>query len=407
MQFIAKRLFSNKNQSNASATAPATLVATLSVMLSVFVMLIASGIVLGYQKEVEQKIVGFSAHLKLLNIHALQVPEAYPIYLPPYLEQKIKDIPGVAHIQKVSSKKGVIKTFDQCSPITLKGITTQHDTTFLHNALVEGRLPSLDTLSSSSEILISRQKAKELNLEVGSRIYAYFFEQSIKTRRFTISGIYETHLKNFDETHVITHAKTVNQLNKWAQNQYGEIEIILQEGEDANNVKQQALHALAAFPNISVLTANELYPQVFSWLNMLNLNAWVVLVLMLGVAIFTMISSTFILILEQTQTIGTLSALGATQQQLQRLFFAIALKIALRGLCFGNIIALVTSFVIKHTNWFALDPATYYLDHVPMLISWSSWILINVVSLLIIHAALLVPTSIVAYIQPSKVIRFE
>jgi lipoprotein-releasing system permease protein len=404
MQFIAKRLFA-KSDNNAQASRPAIMVATLSVSLAVFVILISTAIVLGYQKEVEQKIFGFSSHLKVLNIHALQVPEAYPIQLPPYLEQKIASTPGVAHIQKVSAKKGVIKTYDQCSPITLKGLSSTHDTAFIKAALIEGRLPN--TSKPANEIIISKQKANELNLKMGDRIYAYFFEQSIKTRRFTITGIYETHMKHFDATFALTDIQTVNQLNNWPTGKYCEMEINVNDETQATQIQEQIATALAGFPNIAVVSSRELYPQVFSWLSMLNVNAWVILVLMLGIAIFTMISGTFILILEQTQTIGTLSALGATQAQLQKLFFRIAARIAIKGVVAGNVVALGVWCIISCTDWFTLNPETYYLDRVPIDMALVPWFVTNIISIAIICASLLIPTLIIAYIQPSKVIRFE
>lgn len=406
MYFIASRLYSSKNKDKRKASQPAVLIATAGVALGVAVMLLSVAIVIGFKAEVGNKVSGFASDIEVLNIHSLQLPEANPIILPTSVRQRIEQQPGVAHVQAVSQKIGVLKTDHDFSAITLKGVAEDYDTTFLSQHIISGRFPRLMSDSASGEILISNYFAQRHNLSVGDKVYAYFFANTIKMRRFAIAGIYETHLQQFDRNFVLTDKFTVNKLNSWNPQQLSELEVRIHPSFSAQSVQLDLQKQLAGFPNLTVITAQEHYPQVYSWLDMLDLNAWVILVLMLSVAAFTMVSGTLILILEHTPTIGLLSALGATLRQLRGIFMQLALRIMVRGLVIGNILGLGLIGICR-SSLISLDPATYYVESVPVSLSVLQWMLINAITIVAIFATLLVPTLIISKIQPSKAIKFD
>ncbi len=406
MRFIANRLYSSKNRDKRRALQPAVVIATAGVALGVAVMLLSVAIVVGFKDEVGSKVSGFGGDLQALNVHSLQFPEANPIQLPAAIVKQINEHPQVAHLQRTSQKLGVLKTNDAFSAMTLKGVGEDYDTLFLSSQLLCGRFPRLSSDVASGEIMISQHAAERHGLSLGDRVYAYFFSSTIKMRRFAVVGIYQTHLQQFDRTYALTDRYTVNQLNGWSPRQYTQLEVRLQPSASASEVQASLNDKLRPMPSVSLLTVRELYPQVYSWLDMLDLNAVVILVLMLSVAAFTMISGVLILILEHTPTIGVLMALGAHQRQLRQLFFCLSWRIVLRGLLLGN--ALGLGFIL-FCEWglLRLDPATYYLDRVPTHLLCTHWVLVNVATLLTSQLALLLPVHIISKIQPTKAIKFD
>ena len=407
MQFIANKLYNTKSKDKRNASLPAITIATAGVALGIAIMLISIAIVVGFKREVGQKLTGFATSIEILNIHSLQLPEANPIIIPSYLQQRIQELDNVAHTQRVSQKMGVLKTNENFSAITLKGIDRDYDTTHLHSLLIDGRIPTPSADTASGEILISQQIAREHSLKVGDKVYAYFFEQNIKTRRFNIVGIYESHLKQFDSTFAITDRFTVGRLNNWIKEQFSELEIQLVPTAQIEPTQAQIQNLVKGFPNLSVINVREHYPQVFSWLEMLDLNTWVILILMLGVAIFTMTSGTLIIILEHTPTIGLLVALGASKKQLRKIFLILATRIMLKGIVIGNVVGITLLLILKYTDFITLDPETYYVKHIPISITFQHWLSINIATSFIILITLLVPTLAISRIQPSKSIKFD
>ncbi len=407
MYFLAKRFFRGHTNTRRGASKPAIRVAICGIALGLAVMLLSVSVLAGFKEELTKKITGFAAEIEVLNLATLQLPDAHPISLPPYVEEKILNIGNVTHLQKVALKIGVLKTGTHFKPIHLKGIDEAYDTTYLNEALIEGRLPVLSPDSVTNEIVLSRRIANTLDLKVGERIYAYFFEDNIKMRRMHIVGIYDTNLKQFDESTVITDRYTVCKLNGWSNKEYSEIELNTASFDKLDQTLLQVREALQGFHKISAIAVNEHYPQVFSWLNILNTNVWVVLALMLGVAVFTVSSGLLIIMLERTPAIGILKAMGATDGQLRATFIKLAMLITARGVLLGNTIALTLLILQQKFHFVKLDPDHYYVTEVHVVINPYIIVLINAVTVLLIFLSLFIPTLVLSKITPVKAIKFD
>jgi lipoprotein-releasing system permease protein len=407
MHFLAKRFYNGHNKTKRGASKPAIRVATFGIAIGLSVMLLSISVLAGFKQELTKKITGFAAHIEVLNLGTIQLPDAYPICLPTYVEEKIESINNVTHLQKVAQKIGVLKTGAHFKPIHLKGIDETYDTTYLKTSLIEGKLPTLHSDSATNEIVVSKRIANTLNLKVGERIYAYFFEENIKMRRMHIVGIYETNLKQFDESTVITDRYTVCKLNGWTYQEYSEIEINTTSLEALDETLPEVKSALDGFPKISAISVKEHYPQVFSWLNILNTNVWVILVLMLGVAIFTVSSGLLIIMLERTPAIGILKAMGATDVQLRTTFIRLAMLITIRGIFWGNAIALTLLLLQQYFHLIKLNPDHYYVTEVHVVISPIAILTINAITVLLIFLSLFIPTLVLSKISPVKAIKFD
>ncbi len=396
--YLARRLFRGEGgeADKRQASLPAIRIATLGVALGLAVMLLSVAVAQGFKHEVGRKVAGFSAHVELVHTETLYAPDARPLNTGKAEVEHINNMEGVANAARVSSKMGLIKTHEAFKGITLKGIEEGYDTTFIAECLCEGRLPRNSQISGRAEIVISRQTADELGLHIGEKVYAYFFENTVKTRRLEIVGIYDTNLKIFDDLYALTDLPTVNRLNGWDENQCSIIEVRLSHPDDTEKV-MPALNEEArkmaendGFIPIA-LSVKDHYPQIFSWLELLDFNIWIILILMLGVAGFTMVSGLFILILERTQTIGLLKAIGTTNTRIRHTFLWLAVLIIGRGLLFGNVIALAIIMVQKKWGVIHLDPDKYYMNTVPVIADPWLIVALNVGTLLLTVLALVGP----------------
>lgn len=411
--FIARRLHrgDGTRQSQRRASTPAIHIATAGVALGLAVMIISVCVVQGFKDEITRKAVGFGSHIEVMDIGTFGAPEGHPISTPDALLQHLRTPPGITHAQRFTQKLGILKTETDFMGITLKGVGEDHDPTFIRANMQEGRLPAFRSDTATHQIVISRTQADALKLKVGDKVYAYFFEQTVKTRRFTIAGIYQSNLAQFDKIIAYTDKRTVNKLNHWADSLSTGVELLVADFDRLPTAATAVSHTLRRHyhgPNTPVpITIKEHYPQIFSWLNLLDLNVWVILALMVCVAVFTMVSGLFILILERTQTIGLLKAMGATNRSVRHVFLHFALFIIGRGLIIGNILGL--GLVVAQHLWgfIKLDPATYYVESVPVHISPLILLLLNAATLLLTTLALVGPSFMISRIQPAKAIRFE
>lgn len=408
--FFAKKLYGYKGDKK-QVSLPAMRIATMGVAVGLAVMIIAVSVVLGFKQEIRSKVLGMGAHIEVLNINALSTPESHSVVIDSALLSTLYSISNISHIQRFSYKTGMLKTDSAFLGMMLKGVEENYDTTFLHNHLVAGSIPILNQ-KSSNQILISQMMADDLNLKVGDRIYAYFFEQSMKIRRFHVSGIYRTNMAQFDKNIIITDLQTVNQLNKWKLEECSGAEIYTKNYDDIIATATQINKQIGAIEDkngntYATFTIEELYPQVFEWLKLLDLNVWVILILMIAVASFTMVSGLLILILERTTTIGMLKAMGATNTTIRSIFLHYASFIIGRGLLWGNILGIGLVFIQGQWGVMQLNPETYYVDAVPVLFNVGLIILLNVSTLLLSLLALIVPSFLISRIQPAKAIRFD
>ena len=410
--FVAKRFFKSIGRNSRQASNPTITVATAGVALGLTVMLITVSVIMGFKQEITKKIEGFGGHVQIMDKLSISNPDAYPIATDSQFVDAIRRLPQVKSVGRVSSKMGVIKTYDDFLSITFRGLSAHADTAFLHSALVQGRLPKFDD-AASNEIILSQRQANELRLKVGDRVFAYFFEETIKTRRLTVVGIYRSNMAIFDQNYVFAPIATIDKLNGWDNEKSTYLDVRLHSMEDLSQAMQQIGHVCGRM-NMNELdkarlpiSVTELYAQVFGWLSLLDFNMIVILVLMVAVSGFTMVSGLFILILERTQTIGVFKTMGASNATVRKIFLNFAALITLRGLVIGNVLALVLLGIQHQFHFVHLDPATYYVDTVPVEFPWLAFIIINVITLALTVLALVGPSYMITRIQPAKAIKFE
>ena len=382
------------------------------VAVGLAVMILSVCIILGFKGEIRSKVIGFGGHVQIINYQSLYSAEPQPVAVDGLLMHRLSRLPGVQHIQRFGTKTGMLKTDDAFKGISLRGVAEEYDTTFLSQHLVEGHLPQFRADTTNNEVVVSRLIAKELGLHAGDRVYAYFFSENVRARRFTIAGVYETHLVEFDNNWVFTDLRTTQRLAGWESDQCTGAEITVHDFEQleavtseiASLMNRQQDHYSATYSTHSI---RELYPGIFSWLSLLDTNVYVILALMIGLSLFTMTAGLLIIILERTNFIAVMKSLGSSNGQLRSIFLHFATLLIGRGLVIGNLLGLGLALLQKYVGLVHLDPATYYVDVVPIEISWPLIILLNVATLIITVLVLIVPSVLVARIEPARVMRFE
>ena len=412
--FIARRIYGSSAPQDARVSRPAVTIAMIGIAIGLVVMMLSVAIALGFKQEVRDKVIGFGSHIQVANFTRTDVYETRPVVGSDSIRQVIRQAsPGVEHIQRFAIKPGMLKTDDNFQGIILKGIAQEYDTTFLANHLVEGRIPHFTDSVASGEVLVSRQVADKMGLHVGDKINTYYIEKNVRARRFTISGIFQTHFTEYDDRFFITDLYTASRLNNWKDRDLVsgmELQILpdasLEQCADevASVINRQTDRYGNAYLAQSI---EQLYPSIFAWLEVLDTNVVVILVLMLGVAGFTMISGLLILILERTNMIGILKALGAPDLTIRRIFLYFSAFLILKGMFWGNLIGISLCLAQKYGGIVHLDPKTYYVEVVPVLIDVPLLLLLNLFTLLVSVLMLVGPSLLISRIKPVKAIRFE
>ncbi len=408
---IARRLYGRQEEGH-SLSRPAIRIAMWGIAVGLAVMILSVCIILGFKQEVQQKVIGFGGHIEVINYQSLYSVEAKPIVVDELLMHRLGRMEGVSRVQRFITKTGMLKTGQAFKGVVLRGIAEEYDTTFLASSLLEGRLPRFSSSEVSNEIAISSLMAHELGLRVGEKVYAYFFSNQVKARRFLITGIYETHLREFDNVLVFTDLLTTQKLNGWETNQCAGAELLI---DDFEQLDQRTNEVVAVMNHTQDVDGNtysthhikELYPGIFSWLSLLDTNVYVILALMILLSLFTMTSGLLIIILERTNFIAVMKALGASNGQIRRIFLHFAVLLISRGLIWGNVIGIGVAVMQQQFKLIHLDPATYYVDAVPILFSWPLVLLLNVATLLITVFVLIIPSYLVTRVHPARVMRFE
>ena len=409
--FVAKRLFA-QGGSSGRASRLATGIATFGVAIGLAVMLVSIAIVLGFQREVQDKVLGFGAHIKVLNYKSLGKQELSPIVIDDSVITRLGNIPNVASVARFCIKPGMLKTDANFRGIAIQGIGQDYDQTFISSHLIKGEMPQFTDSVNSGQLVISEAMAREMQVDVGQTIYAYFFEKTVRARKFTIAGIYRTNLTDFDKNFAYTDLFTIHRLLGWDSHQYAGAEIRLQDFERLDetllSVVNEVNHKQDAYGNYySSLSIRMEHPQIFAWLQLLDMDVIVILILMICVSIFTATSGLLIIILERTNFIGIMKALGARNIQMWQLFFQYAMLIIIRGIVFGNILAFALILIQKHFGVVTLDPEVYYVEAVPVMVNWLWVVLIDLGTFVISTVAMMIPSLVVSNITPASSIRYE
>ena len=410
--FIAKKIYSD-NEDKRKVSKPAIRIATIGVAIGLAVMIVSVAVVLGFKHTIRDKVVGFGSHIQVGNFLTQQTTLEYPIAIDDSVMNMLKKIDGVKHVQRYATKQGILKTDSDFLGVVLKGVAQEFDTTFIHQNMVSGSIPQFSDSANSNNILVSKIMADQLRLKTGQRLFAYFIDDNgVRMRKFNIAGIYETNLTQYDKAICFTDLYTTVKLNGWKADQVSGAELTVNDFDkvdDTENILIDRVNRTTDKYNetYSSKTIRDINPQIFSWLDLLDLNVWIILALMVAVAGVTMISGLLIIILERTTMIGVLKALGARNKTIRHTFLWFAVFIIGKGLLLGNIIGIGLILLQRYTGLVKLDPATYYVSTVPAEFNLPLIIALNLATLLICVFVLIGPSYLISHIHPAKSMRYE
>lgn len=380
--------------------------AIVAVALSIAVMIITTAVVNGFQQEISRKTFAFWGHIHVtaLDLNPSQ-GDTHPISLQQNFYPSLEQEEGYAHIQMFARKAGIAKTDTDIEGLMLKGVGKDFDWKNFQDFLLEGQSLGLSDSTASNDIIISKSTANRLRLKVGDKLTIYFVEKPPRVRRFTICGIYNTGLAEYDQQYAMIDIRQIQRLNEWSNTDIGGFEIFI---DDVDRLDELTNKLYYSIPNkLSAQSMKEINPNLFQWLDLQNTNEQVILVLMIIMAIINMVTTLLILILERTNMIGILKALGGTNFDIQTIFIFNALYIVLLGVLLGNVLGLGVCLLQKHFQIITLEPESYYLSVAPIAVNWVALALINVGTLIICFAALVLPSFLVARISPIKAIQFK
>lgn len=405
--FIAKRLYGTRKGAR-RISRPAVAVAQWGVAVGTVVMFVSICIIVGFKHTIRDKVVGFGGHIQLMDVETAANGDV-PMVASDELLAELSLLEGVKNVAPTVQKPGMVLAGGEYEGVVLKGVGDGYDLDFLEENLVEGTLPSFTGSAASGSVVISRYLASRLKVAVGDKLNLYFLQNGVKARRMSVAAIYETHLSELDGMMAVTDMYTVRRLNGWGNDEVNAVEISINDYEELENVRQRVNGVAMQYSSTSRLyapTIEELYPALFAWLGVLDQTVWLILVLVLFIAGFTMVSGLLILILEKSSFIGTMKALGAGNVSVARVFLYYACIVIGKGIVAGNAVALLLCLLQKYTGVVALDPEMYYMTSVPVEFSWLL-IPMNVFMFLLSVAMLLLPSMFIARIEPTKAIRFE
>ena len=400
---IAKRLYFSE-EGKARTSRPAVRVALGGILIGVMVMIVAICVVVGFKQEIQRKVAGFGSHIQVVNFDNNATYELQPVEVSDSLLQKLRGLPYVKHVSTFASKPGILKTDSAFQGIIFKG--TDYWDYFAEN-LVSGSLPD-----EKNEVIISTVLANQLHLAVGDAILCYFVQEDLRVRKLYVSGLYNTCMSEMDRLFVLGDIDLVRQLNHWRASQASGIEVLV---DDLRHLQEAADGVYFATANrldeagnaFYTQTLEQLNPQIFGWLDLLDMNVVIIIVLMLCVSGFSIITGLILLILESITLIGTLKALGAHNRFVRRIFIYEAILLVGKGMLWGNVLGLGLVALQYFTQVIPLDASIYYVSYVPMAFPWGWLVALNIGVLLVAWVIMLAPSAIVSQISPAKVMHFE
>lgn len=409
--FIASRLIKERNQGTAFSR-PINVIAIIGISLGLAVMILAVSILTGFKQQIRDKVAGFGAHIQVVNFDANISYETVPVSASQPFIDKIRNNPGIRNIQLFATKAGIIKTDDNIQGIVLKGIGSDYDWSFFESNMVEGEVVTVNDSSRTNDVVISKKVADMLGLKLGDSFSMFFVQDPPRMRKFTIHGIYETSLEEFDKTYLFCDINHIRSLNGWQDDKVSGFEIFINNFDDLDYMTDVVRDAIGyrmaeEEEQLKVTNIRGRYPQIFDWLGFQDTNVIIILVLMILVAGFNMISGLLILILEKTNMIGVLKAIGAGNKLIRNVFLYQAAWLTVKGLLFGNLIGIGLAFIQLKTEIITLDPASYYLKCVPINLDPIHIILLNAGTMIAIILMLLIPAQLIARITPVKAIRYN
>lgn len=415
MLFIAKRILTDNSEDGRRFSRPAVRIAQLGIIVGLAVMIVSLAVVMGFKREVSSKVIGFGSHIQVLSLTQTTEYEMLPILTNDSLMKVVKRQRGLDHMQRFVNKTGMLKTDDSFRGVQFKGVGEDYDMEFFRKSLVDGEIPKFSSEESTNSILISRKIATDLGLSVSDRVYAYFVDinnKGMRARKFTVAGIYETNLTDYDRNMVFTDIVTMRKLCGWTDEMSSGLEITVKnfdEVEDITNRMSQRMHGPTDRNGVTygVFSVRELAAHTFAWLDVLDTNVVMILILMMLVSAFTVVSGLMIVMLERIQMIGVLRALGATNMQVRRVFIYFAIFLVGGSIIMGDVVGLGICYAQEYFHLVQLDASVYYLDTVPIHIEWLYILLINVATIIISSVVIFGSSFLVNLGAPAKALRWE
>ena len=410
--FLARRIYKGDKRNDKRVSSPAIRIAIAGIALGLAVMMVAVCIIVGFKKEVRAKVIGFGSHIQITAFESNVSYEPMPIAISDTLRGILKANPAISRIQEFITKPGIIKTDNDFMGVVLKGVPEEYDWQFFRKNLLEGTVIEPEDTTGSNRAIISKEIADKLLLKQGDSFTCYFVQDPVRARRFNIVGIYETNFEDYDQLFILTEKEVLARLNGWDADMASGIEVLVKDYDKLDATAQELFFEMASYEDrlgntLYVRSIKDIKPMIFNWLDLLDMNVWVIIILMLVVSGFTMISGLLIIILERTNMIGILKSMGARNFSIRKVFLYLSAFLIGRGMLWGNLIALLFCFIQERWQLLKLDPSTYYLSAVPVDLNLLYIILLNIGTLLVTLLMMIGPSYLVANITPAKSIRFE
>lgn len=403
--FIARRIQHTQGKSFSSTVAQ---IGVAGIAIGIAIMIVSFAILGGFKTTIRQKIFSFGAHLQVSRFHMNRSFDENPISTNTELYNDYEQIPEVSHVQVYSHKVGLLKTEEELSGVILKGVGKDFSFNTFKPNMVGGEFITFPDTTYSTEIVISRKIADQLKLKVSESVLLYFIQNMQsrpRVRKLTVSGIYETGMEEFDESIVLGDIRMIQRLNDWSDTLVGGYEIYLNNFQDIDIAAEKVFDLMDYDMQVEKVT--DKYIQIFDWLSLLNRNVAIFLVLIFFVACFNMVAILLILIMERTQMVGVLKAVGASQSQVRKIFLWGGVRLVIKGLIWGNVIGIGFCALQYYTQIIPLDVEAYYMNTVPIDWDWMTIILLNAAVLVLVSLVLVIPTTIISRIQPVQALRFD
>jgi lipoprotein-releasing system permease protein len=410
-RYIAKR-FIKSQRGGKKHTMPIIRLSIIAIALSIFIMILSVSIVTGFKQEIRNRVIGFSSHIQIRNMDLNNSFETSAISKNQDFLPALKITPGIKHIQVFATKPGMIKTKKDVQGVIVKGVGSDFDWQFFEHHLVAGNTFVVSDSVRTNNVMLSTKLASMLNLELNDEFAMFFVDERPRMRRFKIAGLYKTSLEQFDMQTMIADIGHIQRLNSWDANTVGGFEVFIDNFDDIDLLSYVVKEQLATSytddgGRLDVKSIKELYPQIFDWLQLLDMNVIMILIIMFVVAIIDMVAGIIILILDRTFSIGLLKALGTSNKSMRNIFLYQAFYLILQGMIWGNVIAVTFMILQNKFHLIKLDQASYFIEYVPVNFNLLHMLLINLVSLTIIFLFMLLPVILVSRIQPVKTLRYN
>jgi lipoprotein-releasing system permease protein len=409
--FIAQRLIKGRTKGT-SFSKPINVIAVIGISLGLAVMILAVAILTGFKQQIREKVIGFGSHIQIVNYDSNYSLETAPISEGQDFIHRIEKIPGIRHIQVFATKAGIIKTDEEIQGVYLKGVGSDFDWNYFNSCMVDGEVFHVTDTMRTDKVIISKKISDMLRLKTGDSFAMYFIQDPPRQRKFTVSGIYETSLEEFDKVYVFCDIGHIKRLNSWEDDQVSGFEVFIDDFDRLDQMTAAVIDAVGYRvvedeEKFKVVSVRQKYPQIFDWLNFQDVNVVIIILLMLVVAGFNMISGLLILILEKTNMIGVMKALGSDDITIRRIFMYQAAWLIGKGLFWGNVIGIGLALLQLKTGLITLDPSSYYIKTVPVNFNIFHIIMLNAGTMSVILIMLLVPSKLISRITPVKAIRYD